>query len=143
MSEKGFDHREDAVKLGIRVKSLYKNVIHTYIGICRYNSKHISKKLFRFQLLSSNNKPDAIASTSVEDTNVFEDRSDILYQLPQALRNSELNFSGNILNMDIVNECTPIAALKLGEDMRRLILALYAKFLSSDGRTVDYDGIKR
>merc|ERR1711997_638125 len=38
---------------------------------------------------------------------------------------------------------TPIAALKLGEDMRRLILALYAKFLSSDGRTVDYDGIKR
>ena len=45
--------------------------------------------------------------------------------------------------MDIVNECTPIAALKLGEDMRRLILALYAKFLSSDGRTVDYDGIKR
>ena len=100
-------------------------------------------KLFRFQLLSSNKKPDAIASTSVEDTNVFEDRSDILYQLPLALRNSELNFSGNILNMDIVNECTPIAALKLGEDMRRLILALYAKFLSSDGRTVDYDGIKR
>ena len=44
--------------------------------------------------------------------------------------------------MDIVNECAPVPAPKLGEDLRRLILALHAKFLSSDGRSVDYDGIK-
>lgn len=44
--------------------------------------------------------------------------------------------------MDIVNECAPLPAPKLGEDLRRLILALHAKFLSSDGRSVDYDGIK-
>ena len=44
--------------------------------------------------------------------------------------------------MDIVNECATVSAPKLGEDLRRLILALHAKFLSADGRSVDYEGIK-
>ena len=121
-----------------------RNIIWEFqLVLHRYKKQKLSLELFQFQLLSSNKETNAIASTSVENNTDFEDRSDILYQLPQALKNSEPNFNGNILNMDIVNECTPIVALKLGEDMRRLILALYAKFLSADGRTVDYDGIKK
>ena len=84
----------------------------------------------------------AVCPTSLADHAVFEDRGDALYQLPESLGNSKSVISGHILNMDIVNECARVPALKLGEDLRRLILALYAKFLSSDGRTVDYDGIK-
>jgi hypothetical protein len=44
--------------------------------------------------------------------------------------------------MDILHECAAVPAVKLGEDLRRLILALYAEFLSPDGRAVDYDGIR-
>ena len=58
------------------------------------------------------------------------------------MHESKNKFNRNVLNMDIVNECAPLPAPKLGEDLRRLILALHAKFLSSDGRSVDYDGIK-
>ena len=84
----------------------------------------------------------AVCSTSLADHTIFEDKPDKLYQLPQSLHESKIKFSGNVLNMDVVNECATVPAPKLGEDLRRLILALHAKFLSSDGRTVDYEGIK-
>ena len=48
MSEKGFDHREDAVKLGIRVKSLYKNVIHTYIYFAGITANIYPRNSFDF-----------------------------------------------------------------------------------------------
>ena len=73
---------------------------------------------------------------------IFEDRDDAFYQIPPSLLKSTAVISGSVLNMDVINECAPIPALKLGENLRRLILALYAKFISSDGRAVDYDGIK-
>ena len=116
-----------------------------HIALLRYCSprnNEPNRVLYVFQLLSSDKEDVAVCPTSLADHAVFEDKGDALYQLPQSLGKSKAKVTGHILNMDIINECAPVPALKLGEDMRRLILALYAKFLSVDGRTVDYDGIK-
>ena len=95
-----------------------------------------------FKLLSSNKDEKGVSPTSLSDHTHFQDTNEVLYQLPRSLRESKIKLNGYILNMDVINECAPVAAPKLGEDLRRLILGLHAKFLSSDGRTVDYDGIK-
>ena len=94
------------------------------------------------RLLSSDKENISVCSTSLADHTIFEDKPDKLYQLPQSLHESKIKVNGNVLNMDIVNECATVPAPKLGEDLRRLILAIHAKYLSSDGRSVDYEGIK-
>lgn len=38
------------------------------------------------------------------------------------------------LNAGALSECAPPDVAALGEDMRKMILAIYAKFLSADGR---------
>lgn len=37
------------------------------------------------------------------------------------------------LNAGSLSECKPVAAAELGESMRQLILAVYAKHISTDG----------
>ncbi|XP_006819587.1 uncharacterized protein LOC102804375 [Saccoglossus kowalevskii] len=45
------------------------------------------------------------------------------------------------LNAGLSSECEPRPATELSEYLRRLILAIYSDFLSSDGKSVDYKGI--
>ena len=46
------------------------------------------------------------------------------------------------LNTDQVNNCAQRKAGDVAEDLRKLILQIFASFLSSDGRKVDYKGIR-
>ena len=50
--------------------------------------------------------------------------------------------SSEALNTDSISHCIQRPASEVGEDLRKLILNIYAKYLSPDGREVDYDGIK-
>ncbi|RDD47850.1 Glutaredoxin-1 [Trichoplax sp. H2] len=45
------------------------------------------------------------------------------------------------LNMEFTSECEPRSASEVGEDLRRLILKTYSKYLSNDGKKIDYKGI--
>jgi glutaredoxin len=65
----------------------------------------------------------------------FKDHPDALYQLGSGV-------SGNALNADKVNNCAQRKAGEVGEDLRKLILQIFASFLSPDGRSVDYKGIR-
>ena len=47
------------------------------------------------------------------------------------------------LNAGATSSCTPRPANNLGEDIRKLILKLYAAFLSPDGKKVNYSGIAK
>ena len=69
----------------------------------------------------------------VKQNTEFRDE-DIYYRLLEDDDSSALN-SGSI------SECTPRPAAQLGEEMRKLILKIYAAFLSPDGRKVNYKGI--
>lgn len=65
----------------------------------------------------------------------FRDESDSLYYF--------VSFeSSEALNTDSKSECAQRSASEVGDDLRKLILKIYGKFLSDDGREVDYDGIK-
>lgn len=50
--------------------------------------------------------------------------------------------NSSALNADIPVKCSPQSLSELGEVVRKLMLALYAQFLSEDGRSVDYQGIR-
>jgi hypothetical protein len=65
----------------------------------------------------------------------FRDESDSLYYF--------VSFESlEALNTDSKSECTQRSASEVGDDLRKLILKIYGKFLSDDGREVDYGGIK-
>lgn len=51
-------------------------------------------------------------------------------------------FSAQALNKDQVNNCAQRQAGEVAEDLRKLILEIFASFLSADGKKVDYKGIK-
>ncbi|XP_056018682.1 uncharacterized protein LOC125670590 isoform X2 [Ostrea edulis] len=63
----------------------------------------------------------------------FQD-SDALYRLLD-------DDDSTALNAGEMSECGPRPAGDLGEDIRKLILKIYAAFLSKDGKKVDYKGI--
>ncbi|XP_071480608.1 uncharacterized protein, partial [Diadema antillarum] len=67
---------------------------------------------------------------------VFVDDDKHLYKLLEHEESSALN-SG------VSSECEPRPASELGEDLRKLILALYNEFLSEDGKGVNYKGISQ
>lgn len=69
-----------------------------------------------------------------KDTELFRD-DDTLYRL---LEDDE----SNALNADVSSECEPRPAAEVGESLRKLILQLYAKYLSEDGKGVDYKAMK-
>lgn len=64
---------------------------------------------------------------------MFED-SDTLYRLMD-------DDESTALNAGEMSTCEPRPAGELGEDIRKLILKIYAAFLSSDGKKVNYKGI--
>ena len=47
----------------------------------------------------------------------------------------------NALNAGVTSDCEPRPASELGEDLRRLILSIYNKHLSADGKKVNYTAI--
>ena len=63
----------------------------------------------------------------------FKYESDAIYQLGSGM-------GSNALNTDQVNNCAQRKAGDVSEDLRKLILQIFASFLSSDGRKVDYKG---
>lgn len=64
---------------------------------------------------------------------MFED-SDTLYRLMD-------DDESTALNAGEMSTCEPRPAGELGEDIRKLILKIYAAFLSHDGKKVNYKGI--
>ncbi|XP_046848740.1 uncharacterized protein LOC124442286 isoform X2 [Xenia sp. Carnegie-2017] len=48
----------------------------------------------------------------------------------------------NALNADVASDCEPRPAAVVGESLRKFILQLYAKYLSKDGKGVDYTAMK-
>ena len=64
----------------------------------------------------------------------FKYESDAIYQLGHV--------SSNALNADQVNNCAQRKAGDVAEDLRKLILQIFATFLSNDGKKVDYNGIR-
>ena len=71
-----------------------------------------------------------------ENQGRFQDSPEAVY----ALVENELKSKS--LNADVQVKCAPKSVLELGEQLRKLILDIHAKFLSSDGRSVDYRGIR-
>ena len=65
----------------------------------------------------------------------FKNEPDAIYQLGSGL-------TGNALNTDQTHNCAQRKALDVAEDLRKLILQIFASFLSPDGRSVNYKGIK-
>ena len=65
----------------------------------------------------------------------FKNDSDAIYQLGSGL-------TGIALNTDQVNNCAQRKAEDVAEDLRKLILQIFAAFLSPDGKSVNYKGIK-
>ena len=61
---------------------------------------------------------------------------------PEAVYQLGSGLSGNALNADQLNNCAQRSANDVAEDLRKLILQIFAAFLSKDGRSVDYKGIK-
>lgn len=49
--------------------------------------------------------------------------------------------AGKALNAFALSECVQRPAVEIAEDLRKIIMKLYADFLSSDGKYVDYKGI--
>lgn len=71
----------------------------------------------------------------VHTQEVFKCDPDALYQLGSAAL-------GSALNNDKINNCAQRPATEVAEDLRKLILKIYAVFLSNDGKSVDYAGIR-
>merc|ERR1719511_456833 len=71
----------------------------------------------------------------LEPSEEFKYDPEAVYQLGSGL-------SGNALNADQLNNCAQRSANEVAEDLRKLILQIFAAFLSPDGRSVDYQGIK-
>lgn len=74
------------------------------------------------------------AHAAKKDTEKFQD-DDTLYRL---LEDDE----SNALNADVSSDCQPRPAADVGELLRKFILQLYAKYLSADGKGVDYQAMK-
>ncbi|ESP05372.1 hypothetical protein LOTGIDRAFT_227994 [Lottia gigantea] len=70
---------------------------------------------------------------NVKSSETFEDK-DVYYRLLDDDDEDALNSGG-------MSDCKPRPAAELGADLRKLILRLYAAFLSPDGKKVDYKGI--
>ncbi|GFO19280.1 glutaredoxin [Plakobranchus ocellatus] len=60
---------------------------------------------------------------------------DEIYVLTEEIGPDALNAGG-------VSDCTPKTATEIGELLRKMILKLYGVFLSDDGKSVDYKGMK-
>ncbi len=67
------------------------------------------------------------------DEKMFKNDPNAFYQLGS-------DFSA--LNSDKANNCAQRKAVDVAEDLRKLILQIFASFLSKDGKRVDYKGIK-
>lgn len=67
-----------------------------------------------------------------EEDQQFKD-DDTLYQLLS---------SAKALNSDVISDCVQRPANDVAEDLRKLILKIFAQYLSPDGRSVDYKGIR-
>ena len=65
----------------------------------------------------------------------FKYEAEAVYQLGSGV-------NSNALNADQVNNCAQRKAGDVAEDLRKLILQIFATFLSNDGRKVDYNGIR-
>lgn len=65
----------------------------------------------------------------------FKNDASSIYQLGSGLSNQALN-------KDKVNTCAQRPAGEVAEDLRKLILQIFATFLSADGKKVDYKGIQ-
>ena len=61
---------------------------------------------------------------------------------PNAIYQLGSGLTGQALNGDQVNNCAQRKAGEVAEDLRKLILQIFAAFLSKDGRSVDYKGIQ-
>lgn len=70
---------------------------------------------------------------NLKSNQMFED-SDTLYRLMD-------DDESTALNAGEMSTCEPRPAGELGEDIRKLILKIYAAFLSTDGKKVNYKGI--
>lgn len=70
---------------------------------------------------------------NLKSNQMFED-SDTLYRLMD-------DDESTALNAGEMSTCEPRPAGELGEDIRKLILKIYAAFLSPDGKKVNYKGI--
>lgn len=70
---------------------------------------------------------------NLKSNQTFED-SDTLYRLMD-------DDESTALNAGEMSTCEPRPAGELGEDIRKLILKIYAAFLSPDGKKVNYKGI--
>ena len=69
-----------------------------------------------------------------KDSENFKD-DDTLYRLLQ-------DDESNALNADVSSDCEPRPAADVGESLRKFILELYSKYLSEDGKGVDYKAMK-
>ncbi|XP_074642109.1 uncharacterized protein LOC141899601 [Tubulanus polymorphus] len=70
---------------------------------------------------------------NVHKEEIFQD-SDVYYRLME-------DDDSLALNSGSVSECKVSSAGELSENLRKLILLIYSKHLSKDGKTVDYKGI--
>ena len=71
----------------------------------------------------------------VHEHEEFNDDEKSVYQLIHAQ-------VGGSLNTDQINQCAQRKAEEVAEDLRKLILQIFAAFLSPDGKSVNYKGIK-
>lgn len=68
--------------------------------------------------------------------------SDLKFSLKDDLYTLIQDEKSDALNNGPLSSCAPQSANEVGNQMRKLILLIYGKYLSSDGKAVDYKGIK-